>query len=150
MIRLSLMLLLTLSLSLIAACANLDPPERTQELVAEALERYERVGLDQTLAYYNSKESRDGPWYVWMHDSEGQIIARFDQRFVGQSLLDELRADARGNEYGPQMLQATEEGKWVSYLFENPDAGGEIQQKHAWVVRSGDVFFGAGWYEGIE
>ena len=127
-----------------------DPAAYAQALVKEAVERYEKDGRDKTLAYYNSQASRDGEWYVFVFDDTGEIIARFDQRFLGQNLNEELREDINGYAYGPEMVAATAAGKWVSYTFENPAANNEPAQKHSWIVRSGDVFFGAGWYEGIK
>lgn len=126
-----------------------DPAAYAQALVSEAVERYGKDGRVKTLAYCNSQASRDGEWHVFAFDETGEIIARFDQRFVGQNLHEELREDSNGYAYGPEMATATESGKWVSYTFENPASSNEPAQKHSWIVRSGDVFFGAGWYEGI-
>ena len=51
------------------------------------------------------------------------------------------------------MLAATEDGAWVSYVYNNPasdNAGddhlGAVQLKNAWVVRHDRLFFGSGWY----
>ncbi len=127
-----------------------DPAAYTQHLVAEAVERYKKDGRDAMLAYYNSPASRDGEWYVFVFDDTGEIIARFDGKFVGQSFFEELRTDINGYEFGPEMMTATEAGKWVNYTFENPAEGNAPAPKHSWVVRSGDAFFAAGWYEGIQ
>lgn len=127
-----------------------DPPRYAQALVNEAVERYERDGRDKTLAYYNSQASQDGEWYVFVYDDTGEIIARFDRKFVGQNFNRELREDSNGYAYGPEMLTATESGKWVSYVFENPGANNALTPKHTWTVRRDDLFFGAGWYEGIK
>ena len=35
-----------------------------------------------------------------------------------------LTPDANGYNFGPDMLSATEEGKWVSYVYQNPESGG--------------------------
>lgn len=127
-----------------------DPAGYAQALVNEAVERYEKDGRDKTLAYYNSQASRDGEWYVFIYDDTGEIIARFDGRFVGQNFNEELREDINGYAYGPEMLTATESGKWVSYFFENPGDSNALTPKHTWTVRRDDLFFGAGWYEGIK
>ena len=52
-----------------------------------------------------------------------------------------LRVDSTGHFYGDEMLSATEEGKWVSYVFTNPDTGEETH-KHAWIVRHDGLYFG--------
>ena len=47
-----------------------SPSEYTQYLVKNAIGRYESEGLDATLAYYNTKESIDGQWYIFILDQE--------------------------------------------------------------------------------
>ena len=44
------------------------PADYTKFLVRDAISRYESEGLDATVAYYNTKESVDGQWYVFMSD----------------------------------------------------------------------------------
>ena len=51
------------------------------------------------------------------------------------------------------MLSATEEGKWVSYVYQNPESGslgsdhtGVMQLKNAWVVSHDGLLFASGWY----
>ena len=51
------------------------------------------------------------------------------------------------------MLSATQEGRWVSYVYNNPETRdtspehlGQVQLKHAWVVRHDGLLFGSGWY----
>lgn len=127
-----------------------DPAAYAQGLVNEAIERYEKDGRDKTLTYYNSEDSRDGEWYVFVFDDTGEVIARFGRNYVGQNLNREFRTDSTGYAYGPEMLTATEDGKWVTYIFENPANNNAPDQKHTWVVRRGNVFFAAGWYEGIQ
>ena len=43
------------------------PADYTKFLVRDAISRYESEGLDATVAYYNTKESVDGQWYVLHH-----------------------------------------------------------------------------------
>ena len=45
---------------------------------------------------------------------------------------------------GDDILSAAEEGKWVSYIYRNPETG-EEGRKHAWVVRHDGLYFGSGW-----
>ena len=50
------------------------------------------------------------------------------------------------------MLSADEDGRWVSYVYGNPEtrpigtAFGELQLKNTWVVRHDVLLFGSGWY----
>ena len=64
-----------------------------------------------------------------------------------------MGTDANGYNFGPDMLSATGEGKWVSYVFRNPESGslgsdhsGTLQLKNAWVVRHDGLLFASGWY----
>ena len=52
-----------------------SPSEYTQYLVKNAISKYESEGLDATLAYYNTKESIDGQWYIFILDQDDVIIA---------------------------------------------------------------------------
>ena len=43
-------------------------------------------------------------------------------------------------------MGATGAGRWVGYVFDNPDTG-KATRKHAWIVRHGGLYFRSGWYE---
>ena len=117
---------------------------RTKAFVEEALVRYERDGREATLAYYNSPEQVDGEWYVFIVGEDDRIIAHYLPDRVGLD-ANELE-DSDGYRYGPDILEADETGRWVSYVFLNPETG-EEQRKHSWVVRRDGLIFGSGWYE---
>ncbi len=51
------------------------PADYTKFLVRDAISRYESEGLDATVAYYNTKESIDGQWYVFIIDENQTIVA---------------------------------------------------------------------------
>ena len=60
---------------------------------------------------------------------------------------------ARGYIFGPQMLSATAEGKCVSYVYQNPESGGDgpdhtgaVEYKQVWVVRHDGLLFASRWY----
>ena len=128
-----------------------DPSEFARLLVGRALTRHDDDGLDATLEFYNSPDSVDGPWYVFiLEDRAGDLYT------VGNAARPDLvgttreRIDADGFDYGAAFAAVTEAGggEWVSYLFTHPETGRDAP-KHSWVVRRGDLVFGAGWYEGI-
>ena len=120
------------------------PADYTKFLVRDAISRYESEGLDATVAYYNTKESVDGQWYVFIIDSDGYTIAHHNPQFRGRD--PSLRVDATGYFYGDDLRSATEAGHWVDYLLLNPESG-ENRQKHTWIVRHDGLLFGSGWYE---
>ena len=129
------------------------PAEYTQFVVNNAISRYETEGLDATLAYYNRAQSVDGQWYVFIIDGNGEIIGHFDADRIGLDLNGWVGTDANGYNFGADMLAATEDGKWVSYVYNNPEVDSpntesvhHYQLKRAWVVRHDGLLFGSGWY----
>ena len=129
------------------------PAEYTKFFVEKAISRYQAQGLDATLAYYNRPESIDGQWYVFIIDENDLVIGHPDARRLGLDLKGWVGTDANGYNFGPDMLSATEEGKWVSYVYRNPESGslgsdhtGAMQLKNAWVVSHNGLLFASGWY----
>ena len=122
-----------------------DAPAYTKVFVQQALNLYDALGLDHTLAYYNTRESVDGQWYVFIIDQEGVTIGHHNAMFRGRD--PSLRVDATGYFYGDDLLSATEAGHWVDYVLLNP-ATGDDRQKHTWIVRHDGLLFASGWYEG--
>ena len=102
------------------------------------------LGLEETVAYYNTKESVDGQWYAFIVDRNGYTIAHHNPEFRGRD--PSLRVDATGYFYGDDLLGADEDGRWVDYVLLNPESG-EEQQKHTWAVRYNGLIFASGWYE---
>ena len=129
------------------------PAEYTKFFVENAISRYETQGLDATLAYYNREESIDGQWYVFIIDENDLVIGHPDAYRLGLDLRGWVGTDANGYNFGPDILSATEEGKWVSYVYQNPEDGGiasgdfiDIELKNVWVVRQEGLLFASGWY----
>ena len=126
------------------------PAEYTQYFVDSAIARYETQGLDATLAHYNSPQSIDGQWYVFIIDENDLVIAHPDPERLGLDLKGWVGTDANGYEFGPAMLAADEGGKWVSYVYRNPESGGigagEFELKHVWVEKHDGLLFASGWY----
>ena len=122
-----------------------DNPAYTQAFVQSAINLYEAIGRDATVEYYKTQESVDGQWYVFIIGAEdGITISHPNPIFLGRD--PSLRIDATGYFYGDDMLSATEAGKWVDYVLENP-ATGTDRQKHTWAVRHDGLIFASGWYE---
>ena len=121
-----------------------DPPGFTQTFVQQAINLYDALGRDAAVDFYSSPESVDGTWYVFLIGEDGVTFAHPNPRLIGRD--PSLRVDATGYFYGDDLLSATEQGRWVDYVFENPETG-ESEQKHTWVVRHNGILFGSGWYE---
>ena len=127
-----------------------DPAAYTRSFVESAINRYETEGLDAALAHYNREESIDGQWYVFVIDEDDRVIGHPDPKRLGLDLKGWVGTDVNGYNFGPQMLSATEEGKWVSYVYRNPERGGigsdDFELKNVWVERHDGLLFGSGWY----
>ena len=121
-----------------------EPGAYTQHVVERTIDRYERDGRQATLRFVNSLESVDGQWYPFIIDQDGYTIAHHNPALIRRDPSE--RVDSTGYFYGDDVLAVTDEGRWVSYVFHNPDTGQE-QRKHTWVVRHDGLIFGSGWYE---
>ena len=129
------------------------PADYTRFFVESAIARYETQGLDATLAHYNRVESVDGQWYVFIIDENDMVIGHPDAHRLGLDMKGWVGTDANGYNFGPDMLSATEEGKWVSYVYRNPESGGigpghtgALEYKHVWAVRHDGLLFASGWH----
>ena len=125
------------------AATKADPAEYTIAVVDRAIRYYKAHGRDGTVAYYNTPESVDGPWYVFIVDENRKLIANRDQSLVGRD-VSELGNDVNGQNLGE--IEVPEGGRWVDYVFANP-ATGEEGVKHSWAVLHDGVIIGSGWYE---
>ncbi len=161
---LSATLVLLAALALVAGCGGDDAPvaeapsrddaaDYTRYVVDAAVARYEADGLDATLAHYNRPESVDGQWYVFIIDEDDLVIGHPDAERLGLDVNDWVGTDANGYNFGPDLLAATEEGKWVSYVYTNPESGGlgadatgESELKHVWARSHDGLVFASGWY----
>ena len=122
-----------------------DQPEYTQEYVRLAIGLYEASGLQAALDYYNSPDSVDEQWYVFVVDTgTGRTIGHFNPDLRNRDPA--LRVDPTGSFYGDDLLVATEEGAWIEYVIRNPGTG-EDSRKHTWAVLHDGYIFASGWYE---
>ena len=121
-----------------------DAPAYTKAFVQQAINLYDAVGRDRTVAYYNNPESIDGQWYVFIVDEDGYTISHRIPEFIGRDPA--LRIDATGYFFGDELTGATEAGRWIDYVFNDPNTS-EEQQKHTWAVRHDGLIFASGWYE---
>ena len=128
------------------------PAGYTKFFVDNAISRYETHGLDATLAYYNRPESIDGQWYAFIIDEDDLVVGHPDPKRLGLDLKGWVGTDANGYNFGPDMLSATEDGKWVSYVYRNPESGGlgidfdHLELKNVWAVRHDGLLFASGWF----
>ena len=125
-----------------------DPAAYTQAFIDQAIRLYDAIGREATFAYYNTPESVDEDWYIFIVDeNENTVVHPTRPELIGSS--PKQRVDVRGKVYGLELVEATEDGTWVDYYFLNPSTGYE-EQKHAWAVRHDGLIFVSGWYERAE
>ncbi|MYA51420.1 MAG: hypothetical protein F4Y25_11930 [Chloroflexi bacterium] len=120
-----------------------DPAAFTVALVDQAIDRYEREGREASFAWFDSAESEDGPWYISVLE-DGRIAAHPTESLRGDEVAP--LTDVNGYNFGPDLLAATDEGAWVTYVFRNRESGRD-ERKHSWVVRHDGLLFVSGWYE---
>ena len=122
------------------------PADYTKFLVRDAISRYESEGLDATVAYYNTKESVDGQWYVFIIDENQTIIAHApNPDLVGKHVSQALGPNSYPTG-SAVAASADQDGAWFDYTYANP-ASGVVETKHSWVVIHDGITFGSGWYE---
>ena len=133
------------------------PADYTRYFVQNAISQYETLGIEAVLAYYNSTQSIDGQWYVFIIDENDLVIGDPDPGRIGLDMNGSAGTDVNGYHFGPELLSATEDGKWVSYVYRNPESGdiasgdfGELELKNVWVVRHDGLLFASGWYIGAD
>ena len=130
------------------AWRDADPREYTVQYVNQAVDRYERDGLESLLDYYNSVASFEGEWYLFATD-ENDIyhIHPLLPRLIGTDIKDVVGSD--GYELGEELAKATDEGVWVEYLWPHPVTLKEVP-KVSYAVRSDGMLFASGYYLQVE
>lgn len=124
-----------------------EPGAYTKAFVERAIERYDDEGLEKTVAYYNTAESVDGDWYVFILNEDDVFLSHPTiPANVGKDLTSDEFVGADGFHFGKALVAATEDGDWVSYHYLNPNSNAE-EQKHSWVVERDGLIFGSGWYQ---
>ena len=123
-----------------------DAPAYTKAFVRQAMNLYVALGLEETVAYYNTKESIDGQWYVFMTDENQIIIAHApNPDLVGKHVSQALGPNSYPTG-SAVAASADQDGAWFDYTYPNP-ASGVVETKHSWVVIHDGITFGSGWYE---
>ena len=127
-----------------------DPAARAVGVVEGAIEYADTYGEEAAVAFFNTGESTLGSWYAFLIDGNGNLVANGPSpEDVGlNAYVPEEATDSAGHFFGPKLAQATEDGVWVTYRQPNPGAGGEVQVKHTFARRHGNLVFCSGWYEG--
>ena len=116
----------------------------TRGYVQKAIEMYDREGREATVAYYDSRESVDGQFYLFLIDENDLYLAHPIFPHLKDTDIKEV-VGSDDQELGKEIAAATEEGGWVDYLWPNPATGLE-EPKSAWVIRHDGLIFASGYY----
>ena len=123
-----------------------DVAGSTKEYVSKAIAKYNDDGLDAVIAHYNSQDSLDGQFYLFLIGADDNYVAHpIFPHLIGTDIKDVVGSD--GQELGKEIAQATEDGMWVEYLWPHPVSRKE-QQKVTWAVRHDGLIFASGYYAG--
>ena len=123
-----------------------DVAASVQEYVSKATAKYDSDGLDATIAHYNSQDSMDGQFYLFLIGDDDIYLAHpIFRHLIDTDIKDVVGSD--GQELGKEIAQATEDGIWVEYLWPHPISR-EEQQKVTWAIRHDGLIFASGYYAG--
>ena len=121
-----------------------DPREYTVEYVDRAIELYDQRGLEAMKEYYNSADSFEGEWYLFAIDANDiYIVHPLFPRLIGTDIKDVV--DSTGYELGKDIAKATEEGRWIEYLWPHPVTLAEVP-KVSYAKRYDGYIFASGYY----
>ncbi len=129
-----------------------EPGSYTRAFVEDAIWFYESNGRSALIEHLHSPDSTDPPsvdgqWYGFAFDLDGVVLAHPTvPSNVGQTLHEILGATPEGLAAAEAMVTATEAGKWVDYVYLNPQSG-QQETKHTWTVKRDEILIASGWYE---
>ncbi len=130
------------------AWRDADPRDYTVQYVNQAIERYERDGLESMLNYYNSVASFEGEWYLFATDAQDTYhVHPLLPQLLGTDIKDVVGSD--GYKLGEELAKATEDGVWVEYLWPHPVTLKEVP-KVGYAVRRDGMLFASGYYVRVE
>ena len=118
--------------------------EAAMDYVSRAIALYESEGLDATVAHYNSPNSLEGNFYLFLIGADDNYLAHpIFPHLIGTDIKGVIGSD--GQELGKEIARATEAGIWVEYLWPNPVTRAE-EPKTTWAIRHNGLIFASGYY----
>ena len=106
-------------------------------------------GKDKLIEKVNAKDPQFfvGEMYVIVLDPAGTHLAHpANPKLIGKSMLDVPDPDGKMFRKDRVDLAASKGKGWVDYRYKNPESG-KIEQKSAYVLKSGDVILTVGIYK---
>jgi len=116
--------------------------------VQQAIERYDRDGLEAAVAHYNSPESiGDNEVFLLLLDPENRVLVHpLQPQLIGQDFAEGV--NAKGVRVGELVVEAaTAEGAWIQFEAALADTRGSgFSQRHMLSVRHDNLIFIAGFF----
>jgi cytochrome c len=132
-----------------AGAADHGTPEEAQAMVAAAIAAYDAEGGEALFARINGSpapEYFDRDLYVFVVGTDGITRAHGAKPELAGTDATTL-TDVDGKSFGAAFVaEATPEGAWVDYKWEDPVTGA-VEQKSSWVVLHDGLIFGCGVYK---
>ena len=121
-----------------------DLADFAKAYVQKAMDYYDANGQDATVAYYDSKDSVEGQYYLFLIGADDIYLAHPIFPNLKNTDIKDVK-DTTGYELGKEIAKATTAGHWVDYLWPHPVTRIE-EPKSAWVVRHDGLIFASGYY----
>ena len=123
-----------------------DPATYTKDYVQEAIEFYDREGLEATVEFYNNKESIDGQWYLYLIDGADGLglVHPVISLTIGRDVRT-LKGLIAGEPVGELIYNAPEEGYWIQFLFAHSQTS-ETLTRYIWAIRHDGLIFTSGYF----
>lgn len=132
------------------ASAAVTSTQKDAIAMADKAEKYMKMnGKDKLIEQVNAKDAQffAGEMYVIVLDSTGTHLAHpANPKLIGKSMLDVPDPDGKMFRKDRVDLAASKGKGWVDYRYKNPESG-KIEQKSAYVLKSGDVILTVGIYK---
>ena len=123
-----------------------DVEQSTKEYVNRAIKYYDANGLDATVTRYNSPDSLDGQFYLFLIGADDNYLAHpIFPHLKGTDIKDVT--NPFGDPLGKRIALATKQGIWVEYLWPHPVSRQELP-KVTWAIRHDGLIFASGYYTG--
>ena len=121
--------------------------QATKNYVAKATELYDSEGLDATIAYYDSRESVDGQFYLFFIGADDIYLAHpIFPHLKGTDIKDVVGSD--GQELGKEIAQG-DRGRDLGGSTCGPiRLRGLEDSKVTWAIRHDGLIFASGYYTG--
>jgi len=124
-------------------------PAEAEALVKRAIAYVKANGKEKAFAEFSDPKGKfvEGDLYIFVYDMTGKCLAHGgNARMVGKDLID--LKDADGKPFVKERVDlASSAGKgWQNYKWNNP-AVNKIENKTAYIEKTGDIIVGAGAYK---